>query len=178
MTRIERKHQVVEMEAIRPGTKRETTAPSAGLAIAGLRESVDGLELRLDDVDERVAALELDAGAESTTHWEALARGSVPYPKETDAEATAVVPVPPEPEGAKVDDEQPTSSKFAAVNLPQAPRATEHEKPQASAGVLVVLSDRQFERLFGTGSARTDAIERDPAAAHPPGDAYETQQGE
>jgi hypothetical protein len=165
MTRIERNHRVVQMEEVRPGTKRETTAPSAGLAIAGLRESVDGLELRLDDVDERVAALELDASAESTTEWEALARGSVPRGAESVSDATADGLRPAEPEALTTAIESPTQSVVADAKRPQANETTS-ENPHATSlshGCYFACErDKQLQ-----SKAQIRDVVRDPAVITP-----------
>jgi hypothetical protein len=158
MANAERNHGTAEMESVRRNTKKGTPAASNGLAIAGLRETVDGLEMRLDDVDERVAALELDASTDSSDYWEALARDALPQGEESVSVPIAAVPGAPAPGAMMPEGAQTVPASVADVQLPQPADQTGQENPHPSAEVRVALSDSQFEKLFGISSPRAAAV--------------------
>ena len=161
MANVERNHSAARTEAVRPTTKRATmTAASTGLAIAGLRETIDGIEMRLDDVDERIAALELDEGAESPTDWEALARGALP--KDVESVGGPIAPAVDAPEvGPLVTEGVPLTPRSLSEVQGPTPAGQAGQEPRRPAEVCVALSDAQFEKLFGVGSSSTPAVRRD-----------------
>jgi len=164
MTAIDRNSHVAEVHAVGASTKKGTTAAAQGLAIATLREAVDVLEDRLDDVDDRVAVLESETDVDPSGVWESLARGDVQQ-----EEGVAAVPVmPPEPAdpSAVISDVQELNPavSLGEVKLSRPAPTTERENPQAPAAVRFLLTDAQFERLFGAGSTTTDSVQGDSPA--------------
>jgi hypothetical protein len=157
MARIESNKAEAGTVVVRPTNKTTGATRTVGLEVATLREAVDVLEDRLDDVDERVIALESDTDADSPDPWESLARGSVASGDEVER-ALQRNPAEPNVVAPGIQELVPPSANAAGGSLSAQADPTQ---PRAPIGIIVALTDPQFEVLFGFGSARPDPVHED-----------------
>ena len=158
MARIKSDDALEAVVGVRPMPKPTVATRSLGLQLATLREVVDDLEMRVDDVDARVSTLEVETSTEAVGNWESLAR-AVPQDDGNASTSATYAKVPePEVDRSEVGDAKPHSD-LAEMSWPQSAHATQRDDRRAPAGVFVVLTDCQFEALFGNASPTTGAIE-------------------
>ena len=165
MARIKGDNASEAVVGIRPMTKPTVATRSLGLEVATLREAVDGLEMRVDDVDARVSTLEMETSTDALDALESLARG-IPQGDERDATASAIRENDDDPTMEKSgsgDAEVP--SNLTKVSRPQPPSTSERDTRLSSGGVLVALTDGQFAALFGIGAGRDGGTEDNGAPA-------------
>jgi hypothetical protein len=148
-----------ELDAVT--TPRDTTRAAAAAAtaveVAALREGLDGVATKLEEVDRRVDALETAAtsGLDATDDG-----GSAPA---STARAETIKPAP----DATPTQKSVLSGEVSAV----APRANPDTSTTAEAtgtpptpavptppSIVLMLSDHQFERWFGRDQTTPDAI--------------------
>jgi len=131
-----------------PGVAPATSAGATALEVAGLRERMDGVSLKLDDVDRRVVVLEAAGDSKGGLGEEAVSEqpGTFGGHREARAKDTSADQV--SADGAARSETQPAASPaaqglasvgFGADLPPSMPAA-------APSSVVLMLTDVQFEK--------------------------------
>jgi|HubBroStandDraft_6_1064221.scaffolds.fasta_scaffold03006_6 hypothetical protein len=127
-------------------------ALATALEVAAVRESVDAVSTRLDDVDLRVAALEdgTENEVDGSTFAE-LASGPI---------SSRDVPAPHLPTAGATDEPVATPISPPPVPSSAAVRdANQAERLAPASRIIVQLTDAQFERLVSPSPAHGDTPE-------------------
>jgi hypothetical protein len=153
MVGLER-HTREERVATAP-TSGKTAAPAGATAleVAALRERMDGVSMKLGDVDRRVGVLEA-----SRDHEGALSSNVEPVKPEPAGEPGDVPAMGTSKDGTRADAPTPSRiqpESFVAAS-PASVDGTADVHPRvpalASSSVVLMLTDAQFQRWLGSGA--------------------------
>jgi hypothetical protein len=146
-----------EGQAITVTRDAEAATPtgSKGLEVAVLRERMDGVTLKLAEIDERVSALEFAERDDVAPSTDVASEEATPVSEHSHGRATEVRAirkgiVPPEP-----SQEQSAPSAAASPATPAAPTPVRSGMPAVgSPSIILMLTDGQFDRWLETDPSR------------------------
>lgn len=131
------------------GASGITLRGATAIEVAGLRERMDGVNLKLDAVDRRVGALEAARRDDVAPMKGNPSEKSVPASEQSDARATGTFAegkraIPAEASGRRPDSSIETSPAGSGDRIDARLRVP------VPAPVILMLSDAQFERWLGS----------------------------